>query len=121
MSQALGLNRRRLSRWLRFDTLPERNRMQPRPGHAGSLSRVLATAMGSGLPTWSNSFCGSAGARLRRLLLQVGGTPLPVASSSPKDSNAIASKSTYDGDDHHRGPAGFRSANLQTEAEHYWC
>jgi hypothetical protein len=28
----LGLNRRRLDRWLRLDTLPERNRMEPRPG-----------------------------------------------------------------------------------------
>jgi transposase len=30
----LGLNRRRLDRWLRLDTLPERNRMEPRPGMA---------------------------------------------------------------------------------------
>ena len=28
----LGLNRRRIDRWLRLDTLPERNRMEPRPG-----------------------------------------------------------------------------------------
>jgi len=26
----LGLNRRRIDRWLRLDTLPERNRMEPR-------------------------------------------------------------------------------------------
>jgi transposase len=32
MVKELGLNGRRLSRWLRLDVLPERNRMQPRPG-----------------------------------------------------------------------------------------
>jgi transposase len=32
MAKQLGLNRRRLDRWLRLDALPERNRMQPRPG-----------------------------------------------------------------------------------------
>lgn len=32
MAKELGLNRRRLDRWLRLDALPERNRMQPRPG-----------------------------------------------------------------------------------------
>jgi len=28
----LGINRRRIGRWVRLDTLPERNRMEPRPG-----------------------------------------------------------------------------------------
>jgi transposase len=28
----LGINRRRIDRWVRLDTLPERNRMEPRPG-----------------------------------------------------------------------------------------
>jgi transposase len=28
----LGINRRRIDRWIRLDTLPERNRMEPRPG-----------------------------------------------------------------------------------------
>jgi transposase len=32
MAKELGLNRRRLDRWLRLDALPDRNRMQPRPG-----------------------------------------------------------------------------------------
>src|SRR6201999_2403896 len=32
IAKELGLNRRRLDRWLRLDALPERNRMQPRPG-----------------------------------------------------------------------------------------
>jgi transposase len=32
MAKELGLNRRRLDRWLRLDALPERYRMQPRPG-----------------------------------------------------------------------------------------
>ena len=76
MAKELGLNRRRLDRWLRLDALPERNRMQPAAGYAGSLSRVLATAVGSGLPAWSYSFSRSTGTRLRRLLLQTGGTPL---------------------------------------------
>jgi transposase len=31
IARHLGLNRRRIDRWLRLDTLPERNRMEPRP------------------------------------------------------------------------------------------
>jgi len=41
MAEQLGLNRRRLDRWLRLDTLPERNRMQPRPGMAESFREYL--------------------------------------------------------------------------------
>jgi hypothetical protein len=93
MAKKRGVNRRRLDRWLRFDGLPGRNRMQPRPGDAGSLSRVLATAVGSELPARSNSFCGSAGTWLCRLLLQTGGTPLPAASTIGGGSNAIAGNS----------------------------
>ena len=32
IARHLGLNRRRIDRWVRLDTLPERNRMEPRPG-----------------------------------------------------------------------------------------
>ena len=37
----LGLNRRRIDRWLRLDTLPERNRMEPRPGMVQSFRDYL--------------------------------------------------------------------------------
>jgi transposase len=37
----LGLNRRRIDRWLRLDTLPERNRMEPRPGMVESFRGYL--------------------------------------------------------------------------------
>jgi len=37
----LGLNRRRIDRWLRLDTLPERNRMEPRPGMIESFRNYL--------------------------------------------------------------------------------
>jgi hypothetical protein len=32
IARHLGINRRRIDRWVRLDTLPERNRMEPRPG-----------------------------------------------------------------------------------------
>ena len=37
----LGPNRRRIDRWLRLDTLPERNRMEPRPGMVESFRDYL--------------------------------------------------------------------------------
>ncbi len=37
----LGLNRGRIDRWLRLDTLPERNRMEPRPGMVESFRDYL--------------------------------------------------------------------------------
>ena len=37
----LGLNRRRIDRWLRLDALPERNRMEPRPGMVESFRDYL--------------------------------------------------------------------------------
>jgi transposase len=37
----LGLNRRRIDRWVRLDALPERNRMAPRPGLAESFRDYL--------------------------------------------------------------------------------
>jgi transposase len=37
----LGLNRRRIDRWVRLDVLPERNRMAPRPGLAESFRDYL--------------------------------------------------------------------------------
>jgi len=41
MAKELGLNRRRLSRWLCLDALPERNRMQPRPGMSEAFREYL--------------------------------------------------------------------------------
>ena len=43
MAKELGLNRRRLDRWLRLDALPERNRMQPRPGMPEAFREYLPT------------------------------------------------------------------------------
>jgi hypothetical protein len=37
----LGLNRRRMDRWVRLDVLPKRNRMAPRPGLAESFRDYL--------------------------------------------------------------------------------
>jgi transposase len=37
----LRLNRRRIDRWLRLDALPERNRMEPRPGMVESFRNYL--------------------------------------------------------------------------------
>ena len=54
IAKQLGLNRRRLDRWLRLDTLPERNRMQPRPGMVESFRELLATAVGRRLPAWAD-------------------------------------------------------------------
>lgn len=41
IAKHLGINRRRIDKWLRLDTLPERNRMQPRPGMAESFHDYL--------------------------------------------------------------------------------
>ena len=41
MAQHLGVNRRRLDKWMRLDELPERSRMQPRPGMAESFRDYL--------------------------------------------------------------------------------
>jgi transposase len=41
IAKHLGINRRRIDKWLRLDTLPERNRMHPRPGMAESFLEYL--------------------------------------------------------------------------------
>jgi len=41
IAKHLGLNRRRFDRWLRLDHLPERNRMEPRPGMIESFRGYL--------------------------------------------------------------------------------
>ncbi len=41
MAQHLGVNRRRLDKWVRLEELPERSRMQPRPGMAESFRDYL--------------------------------------------------------------------------------
>ncbi len=41
IAKNLGINRRRIDKWLRLDTLPERNRMHPRPGMAESFLEYL--------------------------------------------------------------------------------
>jgi len=41
IARHLGVNRRRLDKWARLDTLPERDRMQPRPGMAESFRDYL--------------------------------------------------------------------------------
>jgi hypothetical protein len=54
IAKHLGINRR-IDKWLRLDTLPERNRMHPRPGMAESFLEYLrqrwdAGAHGGSLP-----------------------------------------------------------------------
>jgi transposase len=111
MAKELGLNRRRLDRWLHFDAHAAAAR------YAGSLSRILATTVGSGLQAWSNSFCGSPETRLRRLLLQTGGTPLPVASTIGSVSNAIAGDSSSGGDDYCARAASFTTSGGSTAGQ----
>ena len=41
MARHLGVNRRRLDKWVRLEELPERSRMQPRPGMAESFRDYL--------------------------------------------------------------------------------
>jgi hypothetical protein len=82
---------------LRLDALPERNRMQPRPGMPEAFREYLQQRWEAGLPARSYSFCGSTGTRLRRLLLQTGCAPLAVASPIGWGSNAIAGNSTTSG------------------------
>jgi transposase len=41
IAEHLGINRRRIDKWVRLDTLPERSRMQPRPGMAASFHDYL--------------------------------------------------------------------------------
>jgi transposase len=41
MAEHLGVNRRRLDKWIRVEELPERSRMQPRPGMAESFRDYL--------------------------------------------------------------------------------
>jgi transposase len=41
IAKRLGINRRRIDKWHRLDTLPERNRMQPLPGMAESFCEYL--------------------------------------------------------------------------------
>jgi hypothetical protein len=41
IANQLGLNRRRFDRWLRLEQLPERNRMEPRPGMIESFRGYL--------------------------------------------------------------------------------
>ena len=41
MAEHLGVNRRRLDKWVRLEELPERSRMQPRPGMAESFRDYL--------------------------------------------------------------------------------
>ena len=41
IAKHLGINRRRIDKWVRLDTLPERGRMQPRPGMAESFRDYL--------------------------------------------------------------------------------
>ena len=41
IAKHLGINRRRIDKWVHFDTLPERSRMQPRPGMVESFRDYL--------------------------------------------------------------------------------
>ena len=45
----LGINRRRIDKWVRLDTFPERSRMQPRPGMAESFRDYLRQRWDAGI------------------------------------------------------------------------
>ena len=50
IAQQLGVNRRRLDRWLRLREFPERGRMQPRPGRVESFREYLRERWEQGCP-----------------------------------------------------------------------
>ena len=45
----LGINRRRIDKWVRLDTFPERSRMQQRPGMAESFRDYLRHRWDAGI------------------------------------------------------------------------
>ena len=69
IARQLGLCRRRIDKWIQFDELPERSRMQPRPGMPESFRDYLRQRLAGGLPAWAHAIGGDSEARLRRLLL----------------------------------------------------
>ena len=56
----LGLNRRRIDRWLRLDALPERNRMEPRPGMVESFRNYLQQLWDTGQAGWAPFVVGAS-------------------------------------------------------------
>jgi hypothetical protein len=48
IAEHLGINRRRIDKWVRLDTFPERSRMQPRPGMAESFRDYLRQCWDAG-------------------------------------------------------------------------
>jgi transposase len=49
IANRLGINRRRIDKWVRLDTFPERSRMQPRPGMAESFRDYLRQRWDAGI------------------------------------------------------------------------
>ena len=56
IAERLGINRRRIDKWVRLDTLPERSRIQPRRD-GGIVSRLLTATLGSRLLAWPHAVC----------------------------------------------------------------
>ena len=48
IAEQLGINRRRIDKWVRLDIVPERSRMQPRPGMAASFDDYLRQRWAAG-------------------------------------------------------------------------
>ena len=69
IAKQLGLCRRRIDKWIQFDELPERSRMQPRPGMPESFRDYLHPALAGRLSAWVHAIRGDSEARLRRLLI----------------------------------------------------
>jgi transposase len=88
IARQLGLCRRRIDKWIQLNELPERSRMQPRPGMPRIVPRLFTSALGGGLSAWAHVICGDSEARLRRLLLGTRKTPFAVAPGKSRDPKA---------------------------------
>ena len=88
IARQLGLCRRRIDKWIWLDELPERSRMQPRPGMPESFRDYLRQRLAGGLPAWAHAIGGDSEARLRRLLLGTGKIPFAVAPAKSRDPKA---------------------------------
>ena len=64
----LGINRRRIDKWVRLAEFPERSRMDPRPGMVESFREYLRERWEQGCPPWPGALGGNPATGLHRLL-----------------------------------------------------
>ena len=85
IARQLGLCRRRIDKWIQLDELPERSRMQPRPGMPESFRDYLRQRWEAGCRHGRTLF-----AEIRKLgyvLLGTGKIPFAVAPAKSRDPN----------------------------------